>query len=398
MRNAVGFALCVVVGGACGRSAPPGGPPAIPGDTPAADAAAPGAGPGGDGAADGPAALPGIDAPPGDGGAGEGGRGDAAVLIASDGGPPPASSASETIAVPGSGTPVTFMTSLARGGIYLLKASGTVEVGGQQQDAEYLHAPGAPQGSDLVNGVDVGIDVGLLQPNRPRRFTQVPPGPGRIKWSGGASGDRACYLTVTGAGQPLTIKLVTSGPATGAIQVSLYELSPPSPAVYRPMPAAPAPPPKIGRQPLESVQVPVFPPETIVTGKVTTEAGAIYLLQASGAATVGGGGLQLGDAEYDDFAATPGGNGFNDGESCADFGIGVDELTVSHCGGDRVVPRKNWWGMTGVDRMTTPYRNDHVYYMVYAGTGKPISYTYFDSGYGDNSHTQALTVQLFPMP
>jgi hypothetical protein len=36
--------------------------------------------------------------------------------------------------------------------------------------------------------------------------------------------------------------------------------------------------------------------------------------------------------------------------------------------------------------------------MVYVGTGKPIQFVYIDSGYGDNSPTDALSVKLFELP
>jgi hypothetical protein len=36
--------------------------------------------------------------------------------------------------------------------------------------------------------------------------------------------------------------------------------------------------------------------------------------------------------------------------------------------------------------------------MVFTGTGKPVQLLYFDSGYGDNSQTDKLTVRLFAAP
>jgi hypothetical protein len=51
--------------------------------------------------------------------------------------------------------------------------------------------------------------------------------------------------------------------------------------------------------------------------------------------------------------------------------------------------RAHWWG---------PYRNDHICFMVYTGTGKPISFLCFDSGYGDNTATDTITVSVFPAP
>ena len=51
----------------------------------------------------------------------------------------------ETIRVPGGGQPIAFKTPLASGEIYLLKATGVVELGGgQRADAEYSFGAGAP--------------------------------------------------------------------------------------------------------------------------------------------------------------------------------------------------------------------------------------------------------------
>jgi len=91
----------------------------------------------------------------------------------------------------------------------------------------------------------------------------------------------------------------------------------------------------------------------------------------------------LGDAEYDDWAANGAGANNNDGPT--DFGVGVDEATTNTGSG----PRAHWWG---------PYRNDHIYYMLDTGTGNPISFLYFDSGYGDNTPTDTITVSVFPAP
>ena len=100
---------------------------------------------------------------------------------------------------------------------------------------------------------------------------------------------------------------------------------------------------------------------------------------------MGGGGLKMGDADYMDWTAD--GTNKNEGEGGVDFGIGVDEPLVGKGVGPN--PRLRWWG---------PWRADHIYYMLFVGTGKPISFTYHDTGYGDNSKTDALTVKVFAAP
>jgi hypothetical protein len=329
---------------------------------------------------------------------------DATIDTESDRGAPPLDAGSEEATPDRSiesigvrpGAPATFRTSLAAGAIYLLKASGSIEVGTHAQDAEFEFAQSQP-GADSVNGVDVGIDVGLLEPHPMNHTTMVPPGPGRMKWFGSYRADHVYYLCVTGAGKPLTLQLTTSSAMTGAgaIAVSLFELGPPPPAVYQSMPSPSPPPPmppQIGTAALETVQVPLA--KVVASGKVATDASTVYLLEASGVGQVSRGTItpnspHMGDAEYMDWPAD--GSKFNDGECGADFGIGVDEIAgPAPCtGGAAYSHRARWWG---------PYRNDHVYYMLYTGTGKPISLLYYDSGYGDNSMTETVTVRIFPAP
>src|SRR5579859_2008841 len=254
----------------------------------------------------------------------------------------------ETIQVPGSGSPVTFATALDQDGTYLLKASGAVNTGSQMVDAEFAFPPGGT-GTDVVNGVDVGIDTGMLWPSRPVRFNQVQPNSGRMKWNpepqidasnnvtpgAGFRADSTYYMVVIGNAKPLTLKLVlpTGTTGTGSIAVSLYRLSPPPPAHYVAVHStnpAPPPPPQTCGSVLDSVDVSVLTP-AIVTSTFTTDPTKLYLLQASGTAPVGAAGLGDGDAEFMDFGDNVSVNGYNDGESCADFGLGVDETTVSHC-------------------------------------------------------------------
>ena len=115
---------------------------------------------------------------------------------------------------------------------------------------------------------------------------------------------------------------------------------------------------------------------------MTTSNSMVYLLQASGSGKVGGGGLGRGDAEYMDYKAD--GSGAEDiGDHNIDYGLGVDEADP------RKSPRQNWWG---------PFRLDHIYYMLFVGTGQPIHFHYYDSVYSDNSPTDRLTVNVFPVP
>jgi hypothetical protein len=307
---------------------------------------------------------------------------------ASDTGSTAPPNALETIDVPAAGAPVTSKTSLASGALYLLEANGSVPVGTEVEDAEFASAPNGTGVEDIVNGVDVGIETGLLQPHPPNGGAQVTYGPGRTKWFGSFSAVHVYYMIVTGAGQPLTLKLVTSGSASsGSIPVSLFLLAPKPPATDTPAtgpkPAPPAPP-GIGVNTLETLQS--SNQRVTVKSNLTGASGTVYLLQASGATLVGAGNLGMGDAEYDDWSATGAGANNNDGP--CDFGIGVDE-TGHDASGACDGPRMRWWG---------PYRNDHIYYMLYTGTGNPLSLFYVDSNYGDNVANETYTINIFPTP
>lgn len=267
----------------------------------------------------------------------------------------------ESVQVPGGGAAVTFTNGFDRGEVFLLKASGAVAVGPKWLDAKYESDGTAGTGTEVVAGTEVGIDTGLKVARAPKGTA-----PGRLKWFGNYRADHIYYVLATGTGQPLTLRLVTGGePGTGAITVTLYRLSP-----------APAALPK----PLETLPVSVLA-ETVQT-TLTASNQTVYLLQAAGDGKVGGGGLGRGDADYMDYKAN--GAGAEDiGDNDVDYGLGVDEADTHK------TPRQNWWG---------PFRLDHIYYMLYAGTGQPIHFHYYDSGYGDNSPTDRLTVKVFPVP
>ncbi len=293
-------------------------------------------------------------------------------LTSPPGTPTGSSGALETVRVPASGQPVAFKTPLATGEIYLLKATGVVELGpGQRADAEYSLGAGAP--ADQTGPTDIGVDIGMKQINRHVHYTPTPPGPGRMKWTGYRD-DHVYYMTVTGEGAALSLGYRATAAGTGEITVALYPLSPAPPRLG---PAA--------DKELETVAIPIT--KTIVASAMTTTAGKVYLLQASGAGMVGGGGLKLGDAEYMDWDAD--GNRRNEGEAGADFGIGVDETSYVKMRGAAYTPRLRWWG---------PWRKDRTYYMLFTGTGKPIQFLYYDSGYGDNSPTDQLAVRIFAAP
>jgi hypothetical protein len=272
----------------------------------------------------------------------------------------------ETLAVPGSGESVASKISLDPGELFLLKATGSVGDGADMTDAEFGGATAAAPGQDLVAGTDVGIDVGVKVERVPNGTTA-----GRKKWFGPYRADHTYYMTLTGAGTPLTVKLVRAGAATSTgssvlsgIVVSIFRLSP-TPAITAP---------------LETLKVPVN--KQMAHTQMTPEKGTVYLLQAAGSGKTGGANLGLGDADWMDWSAD--GTGKEDiGDNNVDYGLGVDEANTA------VTPRLRWWGL---------WRKDHTYYLLYLGGGVPIQFMYYDSGYTDNSATDQLTVQVFAVP
>ena len=259
---------------------------------------------------------------------------------------------------------VGLKTPLDAGELFLLKATGDVKIGAGMVDAEYGGFGAGVPGQDVVGGVDVGVDVSIPSQDGPPAVA-----PPRSHWFGGYRPDHTYYMIVSGAGRPPTLRLVTGGgrAGSGTITVSVFRLSP-TPAILP--------------QPLETLQVPVL--ERTVATSLTTHPSAVYLLQASGSGRVGGGGLGQGDAEYMDYKAD--GTGRVDiGDAHTDYGLGVDEADQGRS------PRRRKWGA---------WRKDHTYYMLFAGTGSPIHFFFYDvkGGYGDNSPTDALMVKVFPVP
>lgn len=273
----------------------------------------------------------------------------------------------ETVLVPAAGTLVAFSTKLDVGELYLLKARGMVDLGGTGLDAEYTFAATGGTGTDVVSGNDVGVDMGQKELILPG-IGRMPPvvSATRKKWFGAFRADHVYYMVVTGNGQALPLKLIRPAgapPGTGEIVVTLYRLTPAA---------------------TKAIGAPLEQPPFVIPFTKTTEsnafkpvAGAVYLLQAQGETQVGTGVADNGDAEFDDYRAD--GTGANEGETTFDYGICVDEA----CSAKRA--RK--WG---------PFRKDHNYFMLYAGNGAAIRFSYCDSNYADNMG--GLPVKIYATP
>jgi hypothetical protein len=260
-----------------------------------------------------------------------------------------APTAIESVSLSAAHPQVRLPIALKNGQLYLLKATGVLRNGKNVLDAEYLN------GADFIGKADVGVDVGLPAPRN---------APGRMKWFGGYRKDHSYAMIVTGAGRPLDLRLIGAG-GKGSITVAVMPLSG-----------------KALGKPLESLKVSVM--EVKEYSKLVTKPSTVYLLECAGQGRVGGGGLGMGDADYMDYRAD--GAGHEDiGDRNTDYGLGIDEANQD------ITPRKRWWG---------PFRLDHDYFMLFEGTGKPIQFFYYDvkGGYGDNSPTDRLKVNIFKLP
>ena len=268
----------------------------------------------------------------------------------------------ETISVPASGSTVTTTSKLDLGELYLLRASGVVDLAGASLDAEFLRG-----GLDSIGGVDLGIDNGMKELILPGAGSAAPMvGPNRMKWFGPARADHVYYMIVTGAGAPMPFRLIRpagGGAGTGVISVAIFRLTPAGMSGG------------IGKA-LDTIMVAFKPRTAIETSVLKPATGSVVLLRAFGEAQVGGVGNN-GDAEFDDYK---GGTSANEGEGGKDFGICVDEPCS--------VKRARKWG---------PYRPDHDYYMLYAGRGMAINFAYCDTGtYADNAG--GLPVEIYAVP
>lgn len=236
-------------------------------------------------------------------------------------------------------------TALARGQLYLLRASG------------------AGVGGGPALALDVGEELRL--PGAGRK--PAPPSGRPPAW---VVGPRGAYTILTGTGAPRPLR----SRAGGRVLLSIFPLTPA--------------PPRLG-DPIETVLVPARE-KVAVRSAARPAAGAVYLLQAAGEVQVGGPG-NLGDAEFHDYRAD--GSGSNEGEAGVDFGLGVDEPTIPvSTTGPHHPQRRLKWGA---------FRTDHTYYLLYRGTGEPIGLNYHDSGgrtgvYRDNEGF--LPVSIFALP
>jgi hypothetical protein len=273
----------------------------------------------------------------------------------------------ETLQLSATSGTVTGKVTLDSTQIYLLKATGSIDFGADKVDAEYDFGSGA--GRDSVGGADVGVDFGI----RTYRIAKLVPAlVGRMKWFGPYRADHAYYQLVIGEAKPVSLKLLHagSGAGTGNITVSIMQMSPSNPLA--------------GKE-IDTVWAHVT--KDSVHTHVPTALGAQYVLQCDGQGKVGGARLGMGDADYMDYDAAGAGQ-YDVGDQNTDYGLGVDEIYPGPKA-NTLTPRKRWWGK---------FRKDHIYYMMFTGTGHTVDFIFYDSGFGDNLATDHMTVRVFPAP
>jgi len=128
--------------------------------------------------------------------------------------------------------------------------------------------------------------------------------------------------------------------------------------------------------PVETLSVPTN--GSTVMSTLSLESGTAYKLRASGTFHVGVRGDSTGDAEYADFSNVPASvvDSCGDTSSVVDLGLGVNDAVNDSSKSPR-------WGA---------FANDHVYTVDFTGLGAPVSFTFHDCDYSDN--TGALTVEV----
>ena len=128
--------------------------------------------------------------------------------------------------------------------------------------------------------------------------------------------------------------------------------------------------------PVETVSVPVN--GSTVPSTLSLTSGTVYKIRVSGTAHVGVQGDSTGDAEYADFSNVPTSviNSCGDSTTTVDLGLGVNDAQNDSS------KSPNWGAFSG----------NHTYTVDFTGTGAPVSFTYHDCDYSDNSGTLMVEI------
>lgn len=263
----------------------------------------------------------------------------------------------ETLTVPADGTVVTSATVLEAGVRYRLRASGQIAIGGPGSgDAEYAYNADNSTILDQCNNFASDVDMGI-------GVDGVANLPNQNPYWGKFDASHTYATDFVGAGAPIQLNYQDCDyrDNTGALTVEIYRADSAISgfAVQESLPVS------AGGTPAES--------------RVRLDQGVHYKIQITGQVATGG---LSGDADYqfDAGAAT-----LND--RCSRFQAGVD---VGVGINDAINDSQKFpqWGA---------YNPQHIYLIDYIGTGSPITFTYHDCDYGDNSG--ALVARIFqPTP
>jgi hypothetical protein len=254
----------------------------------------------------------------------------------------------ETIGVPIDGQSAVSATILESNVTYKLRASGTATVGGPGLgDAEYAFDTTFSQIIDAC--VSPTLDFGIAVNDATMSATKQP------RW-GNFRSDHVYTIDFTGTGDTITVNYHDCNYNDNSGYFVVDILRPTNDTV------------------LESVQVPSD--GSTNTSVHALEVGSLYQLRAYGLLSMNPS-FGLGDAEYGPEHAAQ--------DACTppfpatDIGIGLNDSVAD---GDKLP----YWG---------PFSQSHVYTILIAGTGTPISLNFHDCHYDDNSG--ALGVEIIKL-
>ena len=263
----------------------------------------------------------------------------------------------EVLQVSSDGTVKTTTTALESGVLYQVRVSGTVQSGGPglMADAEFSDFSSVP-GSlvDACDNAGTMVDVGLSIDDPTLDNLKSP------DWGAFSAGHTYTY-DIIGQGQPLSFKFhdCNYSDNAGTFTVQLFRAS------------------EQNLQNLETILVPANGAPRTTT--VVLQSGQTYTIRVSGTVNVGGAGTGTADAEFANFSDVP--NSLSDdcdnAGTLVDVGLAINDTQID-------ANRLPNWGEFNVG---------HVYEVQYIGTGAPITFSFHDCNFSDNSGN--LVVQIF---
>lgn len=271
----------------------------------------------------------------------------------------------ETVLVPAAGTPRTTSTVLQAGQTYMIRVSGTVNVGGEgtgTADAEFANFSDVPNSlADNCDNAGTLVDVGLAINDTQLDANRLP------DW-GGFNVGHVYEVEYIGTGAPITFSFhdCNYSDNTGNLVVQIY--GPDGPVT---------PPPSGNFRTVETLQVPANC--SSVSSTTQLEAGVTYQIRVSGTVQVGGPGSGTADAEFANFSNVPNSlmNNCDNLSTGIDIGLAIDDVDLD------AAKFPNWGS----------FKQNHTYVTTVQGTGEPLSFSFHDCDCSDNSGNLAVEIR-----